>query len=348
MKLTMDRVGEPADGSEKRPDVLIEGTKVQLRAHIDKSDNTEIMTDIFIAWGRKVEKEVNLPPEAIAQAFDDLYREAQTLIGQDGHGRGHRVHQVDAGRDAARGGRSGSPAASAAGAPAAARGDAGARPAGDLLRPPGTGFPGNTARPGRADGSAAVHDGAGAADDGAAGRLARSAGGRRPAGGRRTAGGGPAAGGRRPAAAAAAGDAAAGRTGARGRARRRLRAGDAPAHGAGHARRRPRVRLHAGGAGGASRRRAAPDAGPSQPGALAEMPGQGESRKQFQILDPRTKKPIEARSPLVEPLRRAERKAMAIIDPGSGDVVRALDFSLPRGAGSFTITDPRSGAAIKA
>jgi hypothetical protein len=88
------------------------------------------------------------------------------------------------------------------------------------------------------------------------------------------------------------------------------------------------------------------------PEAATNTPNRPEREKKiFQIMDPATKKPIEAGaqdgSTDFEPPKKPDRKAMAIIDPNSGDTIRALDFAMPKDRQSFTITDPNSGTAIQ-
>jgi hypothetical protein len=69
-----ERKFEVIDG---RPVAVIDGVEVQLRLHIDKASQNEIKTDIFIAWGRKKEKERELAAKSIAEAIDSLMVEAR-------------------------------------------------------------------------------------------------------------------------------------------------------------------------------------------------------------------------------------------------------------------------------
>lgn len=367
MRLTTDRTPEPFDGSEKRPDVTIEGTKVQLRAHVDKSDHTEIKTDIFIAWGRKVEKEANLPPEAIAHAFDDLFRESPTLILQDTAAATAAIKSMLAARPQTLAPRAPPPPPQVPPQPPAGMPGSPAPPAAFF------GFPGQVLPAVQPDPAAQMaaqqymmvqaqqmaqaqqmmaqqaawhSQQAAAAQQAAATQQAAAAqqafmqqaamqqATMQQAAVQQAA----AAQQQQPHPALPPQDAAAPDGGSAPatppRPGHSLRA-DAPSFDF-----TPEPPDH-----GESRRQfQILDPVTKEP---AEMPGYGEPRKQFQILDPSTKQPMEARSLLFEPPKKVDRKAMAIIDPDSGDVIRALDFSLPKKDKSFTITDPNSGTAIK-
>lgn len=59
--------------------IEIQDVVAQLRRHTDKSTQREVVTDIFVAWGHRAEKEAQLPVDEIADAFDNLYEEAQKM-----------------------------------------------------------------------------------------------------------------------------------------------------------------------------------------------------------------------------------------------------------------------------
>lgn len=330
MRLTMSRTPDPEDGREKRPEISIEDTKVQLRAHVDKSDKTEIMTDIFIAWGRKVEKVSPLPPEDIARAFDDLFREAQAVLGQDTEAATASIKSMLAAmpQTSCR-----APPPPPPQMPAGVAAAAGPLPMG---LPFGAGFPGQApAGPGQQPPQ--VPPQAAAAQQYAAMMAAMQ----------------------QQAAMHQAQQAAMQQAAAQQAALQQATFQAAASQALPEAPRQADTPAAADGAGpppetpprrGPGMRADAPEF--SLTPEVPEVPAFGEpTRRQFQIFDPSTKKPIEAPTALhagdFERPKKADRKAMAIIDPSSGDAIRALDFDLPKETRSFTITDPQSGTAIK-
>mmetsp|Transcript_100970 Transcript_100970/g.261410 ORF Transcript_100970/g.261410 Transcript_100970/m.261410 type:complete len:506 (+) Transcript_100970:231-1748(+) len=59
------------------PKVDIGGVIVQMRRHTDKTTQREVITDLFVAWGHKQEKEAPLACDDIADFCDRMYEEAQ-------------------------------------------------------------------------------------------------------------------------------------------------------------------------------------------------------------------------------------------------------------------------------
>lgn len=51
----------------------IAGVSVEMRAHKDRVTKLEVLTDIFVAWGHKVEKATPLPEHEIAKFFDEKH-----------------------------------------------------------------------------------------------------------------------------------------------------------------------------------------------------------------------------------------------------------------------------------
>lgn len=60
-----------AEGNE----CTINGLKVQIKPHHNKDTKEEVLTDLFVAWGRQVEKVSPLSEEKIAQYFDKKYKD---------------------------------------------------------------------------------------------------------------------------------------------------------------------------------------------------------------------------------------------------------------------------------
>lgn len=52
------------------PEVMLGGVKVQVKAHFDKETKQEILTDIFVAWGRQTEKATPVSEHELAKFFD--------------------------------------------------------------------------------------------------------------------------------------------------------------------------------------------------------------------------------------------------------------------------------------
>lgn len=55
--------------------VTIANIKVQLKPHFDKDTNQEVMTDLFVAWGRQVEKTTPLSERDLTKFFDTKHQE---------------------------------------------------------------------------------------------------------------------------------------------------------------------------------------------------------------------------------------------------------------------------------
>eukprot|EP00434_Breviolum_minutum_P007734 symbB.v1.2.006822.t1/scaffold379.1/size332124/4 len=53
----------------------INGLKVQIKPHHNKETQEEVLTDLFVAWGRQVEKVNPLSEQMIAKYFDVKYKE---------------------------------------------------------------------------------------------------------------------------------------------------------------------------------------------------------------------------------------------------------------------------------
>merc|ERR1719277_1791683 len=53
-------------------ETTISGIKVKLKPHFDKETDQEVHTDIFVGWGRQVEKATPLAEKDIADHFDQL------------------------------------------------------------------------------------------------------------------------------------------------------------------------------------------------------------------------------------------------------------------------------------
>jgi len=87
LRLTRKPMGTDAS-KEARPEVTINGVTVQIRTHVDKVSQQKVGTDLFVAWGHKVEKQSPLPAQAIVEAFDALLRQARGLppLPSDGPG----------------------------------------------------------------------------------------------------------------------------------------------------------------------------------------------------------------------------------------------------------------------
>jgi len=60
-----------AEGNE----CTINGLKVQIKPHHNKETKEEVLTDLFVAWGRQVEKVNPLSEQMIAKYFDGKYKE---------------------------------------------------------------------------------------------------------------------------------------------------------------------------------------------------------------------------------------------------------------------------------
>lgn len=74
-------VSEPgAEGRDARPKISINDVSVEMRPHTDKATQKPIVTDIFIAWGRQVEKQAPLAVSLIADAFDELWTQVQSKV----------------------------------------------------------------------------------------------------------------------------------------------------------------------------------------------------------------------------------------------------------------------------
>lgn len=56
-------------------EVIISGIKVQMKPHFDKETKVEVMTDIFVAWGRQVEKTTPLSERELTKFFDQKHQE---------------------------------------------------------------------------------------------------------------------------------------------------------------------------------------------------------------------------------------------------------------------------------
>jgi len=54
----------------------IDGLKVEIKRHVDRNTQQDVVTDIFAAWGHQAERQRVLEPEMIAEAFDKLYDKA--------------------------------------------------------------------------------------------------------------------------------------------------------------------------------------------------------------------------------------------------------------------------------
>eukprot|EP00418_Pyrodinium_bahamense_P070584 CAMPEP_0179078962 /NCGR_PEP_ID=MMETSP0796-20121207/35399_1 /TAXON_ID=73915 /ORGANISM="Pyrodinium bahamense, Strain pbaha01" /LENGTH=735 /DNA_ID=CAMNT_0020776287 /DNA_START=87 /DNA_END=2296 /DNA_ORIENTATION=+ len=78
----VEKKSPPAAGS--KPKTEIGCVVVQLQRHQDKQSQREVVTDIFVAWGHRAEKESPLAVEEIAEAFDKLYVDANTANAQKG------------------------------------------------------------------------------------------------------------------------------------------------------------------------------------------------------------------------------------------------------------------------
>jgi len=60
---------------EEGNECTINGLKVQIKPHHNKDTKEEVLTDLFVAWGRQVEKVNPLSEEKIAQFFDKKYKD---------------------------------------------------------------------------------------------------------------------------------------------------------------------------------------------------------------------------------------------------------------------------------
>mmetsp|Transcript_83383 Transcript_83383/g.212309 ORF Transcript_83383/g.212309 Transcript_83383/m.212309 type:complete len:141 (-) Transcript_83383:200-622(-) len=56
-------------------EVNIGGIKVQMKRHTDKVTGDEVLTDLFVAWGRQVEKTSPLSEHELTKFFDSKHRE---------------------------------------------------------------------------------------------------------------------------------------------------------------------------------------------------------------------------------------------------------------------------------
>jgi len=65
---------------ETPPKMQISDVTVQIRRHTDKATKREVVTDLFVAWGHKQEKETPLPCDDIVEAFDILFKEAHGIV----------------------------------------------------------------------------------------------------------------------------------------------------------------------------------------------------------------------------------------------------------------------------
>uniref|UniRef100_A0A7S0ZWU4 Uncharacterized protein n=1 Tax=Noctiluca scintillans TaxID=2966 RepID=A0A7S0ZWU4_NOCSC len=63
-----------SDGVAPKTDIA--GVQCQLRRHKDKNTHKEVLTDVFVAWGHRAEKETPLAVDDIVKAIDRLYSEA--------------------------------------------------------------------------------------------------------------------------------------------------------------------------------------------------------------------------------------------------------------------------------
>ncbi|CAE7640729.1 unnamed protein product [Symbiodinium sp. CCMP2456] len=59
------------DGNE----CVINGIKVQIKPHTNKETKEEVLTDLFVAWGRQAEKQNPLSEQTIAKFFDTKHKE---------------------------------------------------------------------------------------------------------------------------------------------------------------------------------------------------------------------------------------------------------------------------------
>lgn len=60
--------------------LCIGDVQAELKRHLDKRTNQEVVTDIFVAWGRQQEKDCPLAAESIATTFDQLTQEALAFL----------------------------------------------------------------------------------------------------------------------------------------------------------------------------------------------------------------------------------------------------------------------------
>mmetsp|Transcript_90510 Transcript_90510/g.290130 ORF Transcript_90510/g.290130 Transcript_90510/m.290130 type:complete len:292 (-) Transcript_90510:273-1148(-) len=54
-------------------EATISDIKVKLKPHFDKDTNTEVITDLFVGWGRQVEKTTPLSEADLVKYFDDMH-----------------------------------------------------------------------------------------------------------------------------------------------------------------------------------------------------------------------------------------------------------------------------------
>mmetsp|Transcript_105751 Transcript_105751/g.207383 ORF Transcript_105751/g.207383 Transcript_105751/m.207383 type:complete len:460 (+) Transcript_105751:109-1488(+) len=59
-------------------EATISGIKVKVKAHTDKDSDREVPTDLFVGWGRQVEKATPLAEADIAKFFDQLHNQMVT------------------------------------------------------------------------------------------------------------------------------------------------------------------------------------------------------------------------------------------------------------------------------
>ncbi|CAE7560315.1 unnamed protein product [Symbiodinium sp. CCMP2592] len=60
---------------EEGNECVINGIKVQIKPHTNKETKEEVLTDLFVAWGRQAEKQNPLSEQTIAKYFDTRHKE---------------------------------------------------------------------------------------------------------------------------------------------------------------------------------------------------------------------------------------------------------------------------------
>lgn len=67
-------------GHSGQGDITIGSIKVQIRRHVDKETKIEVPTDIFVAWGRQVEKTTPLSERELTKFFDTKHQDFMASI----------------------------------------------------------------------------------------------------------------------------------------------------------------------------------------------------------------------------------------------------------------------------
>jgi len=75
----------PAKEDKKdRPEVQVGDYSIQMRRHYDKTNQVQVKTDIFVAWGRQNERRSPLSATTLAETFDGLLRDANPAAAAQG------------------------------------------------------------------------------------------------------------------------------------------------------------------------------------------------------------------------------------------------------------------------